>query len=110
MSHATTVTVHRCGYWLDEKGFGGCGNERDCRKCDQFWRDLDWGIREGIIEDELGPDCDAEDLALASSDSWPEEISKPTAEISHADFVRQYGRCPDTCCVAEQLDWTERTA
>ena len=80
MSHVATVTVWRCGLWLD----GWChGTEYGC-------------------SDPLCAEAHALSAAEPCCTEW-----KPQEELSHRDFLSQFGRCPTGprgCHVAVQLD------
>ena len=79
--HIRTITVYRCGWWDDE--FGECGDENGCRECETWWRD-DPEFRRMMCELDYG------------KGDWP------TVELTHGEYIRDYGRCPSTCRVAEQ--------
>lgn len=83
MSHVATVQVWRCGCWLDP--------DTSCR-----------GTEHGCAD----PTCSRERDFLGD---WLNENGEPLrciATLTHAEFLRDYGRCPTGprgCRVAEQL-------
>lgn len=95
--HVEKVTVSRCGDWFhaEEDEHPGCpGDERGCSRCEESspapgksWAEFD---------------ADQIDLEGEEREEW---LDQPhPVELTHGEFIRQYGRCPDGCEVAEQLD------
>lgn len=83
--HVEAVTVSRCGWWRE----GRCaGDETGCDDdlCEQMCRRAD----------------PVEEMDGVTLEEWV-DFPHPT-EISHAEFLRQYGRCPEDCRPAEQLE------
>lgn len=96
--HVDTVTISRCGWWPDN-----CeGDEGGCSFCTAT--DGEGSLMAGPFESLAARDADIADLEGEELEEWMEQ-PHPT-ELTHAEFIRQYRRCPDACEVAEQLDIT----
>lgn len=105
MSHIEKVTVSRCGDWLADL----CpGDEHGCTRCNDPSEPS--GGFETLADYDLYCDkgrVDPDDWTEQQLRAWHDK-PHPT-EISHGQFLRDYGRCPQGCKVAEQLTIAART-
>lgn len=101
--HVPNVEVSRCGDWLSDPRDADCpGDENGCTRC----------------RNEPRPPFDClghydlyciseEPLTQKEIEEWL-EMPHPTT-ISHGQFIRDYGRCPEQCEPAKQLSLLEET-
>lgn len=107
MGHVEEVTVSRCGDWMYADGEVDCpGNERGCTRCHEKDPYRPYLKRyEADLLNIYGQDKYGAKIPAGVEREWADQPHPNT--ISHAQFLRDYGRCPDGCEVAKQLPLLE---